>query len=170
MKILIAVSALQTLAIVFLGARVMSMDAGLSVLQAAPSTQATTPAQSPRPIENFPSAAPSPAAGVALFPEDVRQIIREELAALDLSGAQQPGASARSPLAQSDGPVQTPETDALKNEVASSIGYYIAQGEIGESDMANLQLKIARLPPAQRTEMLGRLTRAMNRGELKGQF
>jgi len=52
--------------------------------------------------------------------------------------------------------------------VQSQLGSYASQGSISESEMADLQMGIARLDESGRKMMLRELTRMLNSGVLKG--
>ena len=75
--------------------------------------------------------------------------------------------------------LQTPEqpnaasavdTIYLKDTIDRDLDSYIGLGKIEPAEMADLQFKIAKLPPGERREMLTRLTKAMNAGDLEGEF
>ena len=104
---------------------------------------------------------PAPAMTGGPDEERLRQIIREELAALGPAAAS--GARAAAP--------RDPARDRAQRErVAEQIDHYRSVGRISENEMAALQHDIAQLDPASRTEMLGALTRAMNAREIQGQM
>lgn len=105
----------------------------------------------------------APSAG-ALDEERLRQVIREELAALPAPGAA--GAPPAGALVPRD-----PERDrAQREQVAAQIAHYRSVGRISEAEMQGLQQDIAQLDPAARKEMLAALVRAMNAREIQGQM
>ena len=111
--------------------------------------------------------------------EDMRWAIREELAAIEgLSTAQENRSSSRGELGgrANAGPEARPGGASsvdhiyLKDSVSKDVDNYIGFGKIAPAEMATLQMKIARLPPQDRREILSRLTKAMNAGDLEGEF
>jgi hypothetical protein len=96
---------------------------------------------------------------------ELRRIIREELAA-------QPTATtvARSPDSPGLDPAPPGEPRATRQLelVNRQVDDYIRAGAISEVQMADLQDEIARLDPAARREVLGKIARAMNSGALAG--
>jgi hypothetical protein len=152
MRILGILVALQCAGIAFLVYRSVAGDA--------------TPAPGPAiPVTVAGAAAPAgPAMAATPGEERLRQIIREELAALAAPGS--PGARAAVAAAPRD-----PERDrARREQVAAQIAHFRSVGRISEPEMAALQHDIAQLDPASRTEMLGALTRALNAREIQGQM
>ena len=147
MKLLASLVALQCAGIVFL------------VYQALGDKRASPP----------PAAPASLTAGVQPVPLDearLRQVVREELAALTVTA---PGAT-RPAVALVPAP-RDAEKDRLQRErVAEQIDRYRTAGAISDAQMSELQNEIAQLDPASRREMLGKLTRAMNAGEIEGRL
>ena len=95
----------------------------------------------------------------------LRQIIREELAA-------QPDGRF-GPAKQVDAVFASSSTDNAENQyqrerVAQQLNYYMSVGSVSDADMQELQGEIAKLDEASRTEMLRKLTRALNSGQLEG--
>ena len=104
-----------------------------------------------------------------IYPDEdrLRQIIREELAALPAGGI---GA-----VKQAEAEVVLSSTDNAENQyqreqVAQQLNYYTSVGRISDADMQKLQGEIAKLDEASRTEMLRMLTRALNSGQLEGRL
>jgi len=97
----------------------------------------------------------------------LRQIVREELRSQSkVNRASQEGSSIdEEPVAVSAAEFQRRYESAVQD-----LDYYLEQGEISDVDMAKLQMDIAMLDPEARTQMLSRLTRAINSGELRGRF
>jgi hypothetical protein len=106
------------------------------------------------------SSIPAAASGGAFDEERLRQVIREELAALPAPGV--PGAQPAIALA--------PRDRAQREQVAAQIAHYRSVGHISEAEMQGLQHDIAQLDPVARKEMLAALVRAMNAREIKGQM
>jgi hypothetical protein len=128
--------------------------------------------QSLRAPSSTPAPAPSPAAPAATILADpggplsdeerLRQIIREELAALG-------SVTAPAPAPALTAAPRDPGKDRTQRElVAGQIAHYRSVGRISETEMAGLQQDIAQLDPASRRELLNELTRAMNAKEIKG--
>lgn len=100
-----------------------------------------------------------PAVGVT-DEERLRQIIREELAALPAPGAAGTPAVAMAP--------RDAERDrAQREQVAAQITHFRSVGRISEAEMLDLQQDIAKLDPASRREMLATLMRAVNAREIQ---
>lgn len=149
-----------------LGILVALQCAGIAFLVYRSVAGGATPAPGPViPMAVAGAAAPAgPATAANPGEERLRQIIREELAALAASG----GPDGRPAAAAAP---RDPERDrARREQVAAQIAHYRSVGRISEPEMAALQHDIAQLDPASRTEMLGALTRAMNAREIHGQM
>jgi hypothetical protein len=97
----------------------------------------------------------------------LRQVVREELAALTATTAAAPGAAR---FAAAPAP-RDAEKDRLQRErVAEQIDRYRSVGAITDAQMNELQNDIAQLDPASRREMLGKLSRAMNAQEIQARM
>ena len=99
--------------------------------------------------------------------DQLRQIIREEL------GAQLDGRSG--PDEETDAFMASNTSDPSayqyqREQVAQQLEYHTSVGSISDTDMQKLQGDIAKLDAAGRTEMLRRLTRALNTGGLDGRL
>jgi hypothetical protein len=113
-----------------------------------------------------PAAAVSSAAGASRVDEErLRAILREELAQEHIRPMHEPIPTAPSPS-------RSPSTAELQQRdvVAQQIEAYRATGAITEAQMLELQADIARLDAASRRQMLSKLTRALNTGEIKGRL
>ncbi|WP_375203628.1 hypothetical protein [Hyphococcus sp.] len=156
MKWLISLSVAQTALLAALGLKVVAID--MRTGEIAEAAQAQT-----APIET--AADPSAlswdnARAASVTAEDVRQILREEIAALDT-----PVRAAAAPAR----PQQTAEEiKTASTAVDHDINYFRSRGAINEREMATLQAKIAKLPLAERRAALSSLTIAMNKGEIDG--
>ncbi len=172
MKYLIALCAIQTALLVFFGARIMAIDARTDemtvVAAAAETAQAAVAASSDgwKDSSLFKEAPPGSGASI----EEIRQVIREEV---DLLAARMSAENRQSSGSEEDRAARA-EMYANSAELSASLqqdlSYYIGRGRISEREMANLQLKIARLPPNQRGAALSQLTKAMSDGLLEGQL
>ncbi len=97
----------------------------------------------------------------------LRQIIREELSAhLD----SQPGPGNQEESATALSSTDTAEYQRRRELVAEQLVYFSSVGSISDTDMQKLQGEIAKLDEASQKEMLGKLTRALNSGELEGRL
>lgn len=147
MKLLVLMSILQTAALAFLLAK--ALDSPDPASQTAPAMQYQDTG------ETFSSA----------DEQLLRRIVREEL------GRQLPGAA---PAGQPDQAPAGAPTDAAADQrsqlqlVETQLEYYRVQGAISAVEMQNLQAEIAKLDPATRKQMLARLVKAMNAGEIRG--
>ena len=95
----------------------------------------------------------------------LRQIIREELRASRYTGNSQ--AEPINPPEDKE-VVDEAEMQFRRDRVVEEFEYLLQQEEITGVEMEKLLGDIAQLDPEGRTEMLGMLNRAMNRGEIKG--
>lgn len=167
MKILIGLSIVQTLLLAIIGMRVLSMDARMDTVTdtSLDVLSATSQLKNAGPVEIAQTSAAS------LTSEDVRWIIQEELA----SFAEQHPVAAGQRMAQNKTTRQKALENgeplyALKADVQQELDYFIGRGDITQSEMTKLQIKIAKLPPSERGEMLSRLTKSLSAGEIDGQF
>ena len=106
-------------------------------------------------------------ASVASFPNEqqLRQIIRDELIAhIDV---QKTGNDRTGPAAIRD-EITEIEYQYRREQVGERINYFSSVGRISGAEMEKLQSEIATLDNAGRREMLGKLIRALNSGELEG--
>ncbi len=159
MKILYALCGLQLVGIVYLAAKADNTHEDATVVE--PPIAAETSRGGA-----FADAALSPANNhipsfdtAALSEEDIRRIIREELAA-----AQERRAVAETPRA----PQHVAEQQ--RRAVDRQIDFLIAKGVANETDFAQLQMAAAKLPPDERQAVMNRLTRAMSAGDIDGRF
>ncbi|MEO1243214.1 MAG: hypothetical protein AAFX54_14990 [Pseudomonadota bacterium] len=151
--------AIQTMLLAIIALKVFSIegdvvaarDASLDAL--AETAQLRAQAGSPRPALQFADAS-------ALTAEDIRQIMREEIASLPVQQAQTATAS----------PAPRVVSARELNAVRQRIDAFIARGAIDSSEMTDLQTTIAQLPTDARREMFSRLTKAMNDGAIDGRF
>lgn len=161
MRALVGLSIVQTLLLAVLGLKLFAVEAqvdaatrtGLDVLsQTAQLKQAGIAARS----------LPTQSAA-SLTGADIRQIIREEIAATADAG------DARATRTAEARPQETPAYGD-KADVQRELDAYLARGGIGQMEMAKLQMSIAQLSPPERNEMLSKLTTALNQGDIDGQF
>lgn len=160
MRTLIALSIVQTVLLGIIGIRVIALEARTQELARAPV----------EPQQRIAEAAPGPSAyGPTLTASDIRQILREELAA---SGAAKAANTTYAPTgaAAAASALSPSEASQMKSTAQQRLDYFVAQGEIGEAEMAELQDRIGALPAAERREMLSKLTKALSSGKLKGQL
>lgn len=108
-----------------------------------------------------------PAASIAAPIDEarLRRIIREEVQAL----ATQPANGAAAIPAPALQPPRDPGADQDQRAyVEQQLAYLMSVGEASQSDLMYLEQEIAKLSPADRREMLNRLARAVNAGQIKG--
>jgi hypothetical protein len=103
------------------------------------------------------------------YPTEIqlRHIIREELRS-HFDSQPEPGNQAKSATALSS--TDTSEYHHRRELVVQQLDYHTSVGSISNADMQKLQGDIAKIDEAGRREMLGKLTRAMNSGELEGRL
>lgn len=159
MRLLIALSIVQAVLLGIIGVRVMVIDARTDRTAAADTVAATPPPRADRqPANAF--------AASTLTADEVRQIIREEIAGIGAPAV----ANHAAPVNKSaNAYAGTPSVD-LRNSVQRDLNLYVGRGRVGEAEMIDLQTKIAALPPAERRDMMIKLTKLLNDGQLKGQF
>lgn len=157
MKTLITLSVLQTI-----GLAVLIIQLFGNGRQSAPERQAQKAGAATSPQSMH---APD---GDALFADEkrLRNIVREELARLQVP----PNApSSASPARRAHA---RDESTHLQQQqlIAQQIETYRAVGSITDEQMQELQFDIAQLDEESRREMMSRLMRALNSGELKGRL
>lgn len=162
MKTLIAIGTIQLVAIFWLYAKIADFDDRLA--HAAATTQAPTLAHITKPA----AMSDMPAGTATVIDEDrLRRIIREELVVQLGNQPSSPPTAAHSAAVTSADPV---EMEARRKQLSQQLEYYVSVGSISDAEMQRLQIDIARLDAAGRTEMLRELTRALNSGRLEGQL
>lgn len=160
MRILVALTVLQIAAIVFLATRIMGPGQGEPdrTADACPEpTAISSKTGNPSPT----STEVRPLADERLL----RRIVREELAA-QLTLLAQPDPQ---PAEQPDPAVQA-ELQLQRELVEQEIEHYISVGRISDVEMQTLQADIGRLDAEGQREMLSRLVRAINAGEIEGRL
>jgi hypothetical protein len=107
------------------------------------------------------------AAGAASVADEdrLRTIMREELAALQLQPKTQ-----SAPSVSGVHPRNELEDERRQQRVAQQIDAYASVGSITDQEMELLQVEIAQLDAASRKQMMSKLIRALNSGELKGRL
>jgi hypothetical protein len=151
MKTLITLSVLQTIGIAALVVHVFREE------QPAAETLPASP----------PSAAIAPGAAPIVDEEWLRRIIREELAQQHNRPATEHDTSAAQPAP----PRAATAADLQRRDnIAQRIEAYAAMGAISDTQMMELQTDIARLDPAHRRQMMSKLVRSLNSGDLKGRL
>ena len=121
----------------------------------------------PDALASPPAAAIAPGAAQIVDEERLRRIVREELAQQHnrpASGHDMSAAQAAPPRAATAADLQR------RDNIAQRIEAYAAMGAISDTQMMELQTDIARLDPASRRQMMSRLVRALNSGDLKGRL
>lgn len=164
MRTLLALSVFQALLLALIGLRVLAVDSRTDELsEKIASISAGAPAPGPSRTAAF-SEAPAQAGPGA---DEIRQIIREEIAALSPQDGEPAPARRAEPAPRN---YSSADVQFMKEQIRQDIADYSRQGSMGEAEMADLQLKIARLPPDERKEMMSQLVRAVNSGELDARF
>jgi hypothetical protein len=97
--------------------------------------------------------------------EQLRLVIREELAAAAGSLGSEPGSR---PADAGPGPTATSDARASVALVDRQVDDYIRAGAISQVEMAALQGEIAKLDPAAQRAAIAKLVRAINSGALAG--
>ena len=163
MKLLTGLVLVQLVLLCALFLRVLDFE---SAVLATSSHEPPTPALDARPS---PTPAARTTASTGLPDEErLRTIIRDELRS-ELAGIRLGANSAEANEPQPD-PQMDIEYDYRRDAVEQSLDYYSQVGRISEAEMARLQSDIAKLRPADRSAMLGRLVRELNSGTLEGRL
>jgi len=170
MKLLIALSIVQTAIVGFVGLQAMKIDTLKNQLAAVTSgAPAAIAAQSQTAGEARSADRPlSPIVSSGLTPRKMREIIREEIAAA--GGIQRSGLSGRPVRTKQPVAYDDAETVYLKSKLHQELDYLIGQGKINEVEMIGIQQKIAKLPVSERGAFLSKMTKAMNSGDLDARF
>lgn len=117
---------------------------------------------------NSPAALPP----LQLDETQIRNIVREELsAALEPFSVQHsPQQTAMAPTTEQRDVQQAKDYQYQLEIVSGEIDYYLSRGSISEQEMSALQLQLAALDQPGRKQMMRKLLKAMNSGELDGRF
>ncbi|MCG8432409.1 MAG: hypothetical protein MJA83_00080 [Gammaproteobacteria bacterium] len=158
MKILTALVVVQTALIVFLLATITDSNENPDPLVFTDQHSATDQL-----AENPLSRSTPREVHYRLDEKRLRKIIREELAAQSNAG------SARDTKAE---PFQAYEAkhEVQREMVDQELEYFRSVGAISDMEMQDLQTEISKLTEADRREMLRKLIKAMNAGEIKGRL
>lgn len=161
-KFLIALATMQTLVLFFLCVRVLEIDTQTDELAAdfayARATVSSTDMVSSEAPAGLVRAGPSLAQIRAVVKQEVTLAVND-IAVPKMTETRQASLeiqNARSPE----------ENDAIKANISRELNLYIQSGSAGEMQIASLQSKIAKLPPAEQRKMLGKLVGAINSGDL----
>lgn len=146
MKALTTLSVLQTI-----GIAVLVIHAFRESPQVVPDVRAANP---------LPAAISSVAPGVD---EDrLRAVIREEFARLHVAGEATPTVASQPRDASAD--------RQRRELIEQQIDAYSSAGAITDVEMMELQAEIAKLDEPSRRQMMSRLVRALNSGDIKGRL
>jgi hypothetical protein len=157
MRTLITLSVLQTIGIILLLVHSFSNPREVAPAQRPEAVSSSSPPHVYHRDEGAASLAGE---------ERLRTIIAEELARLQLQPGTQSNASPAIPARARD-----EAADRRRQEhIAQQIENYKAAGTITDEQMWELQADIAKLDAASREQLLSRLVRALNSGELKGRL
>jgi hypothetical protein len=151
MKTLMTLSVLQTIGIAALVAHVFRDEQPAA--EVGPATA--------------PKAAVASDAAPIVDEEWLRRIIREELA----QQHDRPATEHNTPAGRPTPPRAATAADLQRRDnISQRIDAYAATGAITDAQMMELQADIARLDPANRRQMMSKLVRSMNSGDLKGRL
>ena len=162
MRFLIAISILQAILLAIVAFRVNDMDTRTGAIEAAIRTNSAALLPAANPTEMPSVAGPSAV--------QIREIIREELAANDQNGLVTKNEAS---VPSSTNVIDTrgaEEVTQLTLEIQQDLNFYKGQGRIDDAQMAQLQLKIAKLPPEERREALTKLTKLLNSGNVEARL
>lgn len=120
------------------------------------------PDREPDPHPANPIAATVAPAAPSAGEEQLRAIIREELARADTRGDAQPVAAPQPRNASAD--------RQRREVIEQRIDAYSVAGSITDAQMTELQAEIAKLDDVSRKQMISKLVRALNSGDIKGRL
>ena len=162
MRLLAALAGLQVVAILFLAGRVMTLDRDMDAIAAVLESQPVNPSVDA-------SRAPAEPTAIQNPPDEklLRKVVREELSAQLERYATQQGAASET---DAPDPATEAERRYQRELVEQELEHYISQGTISELEIQHLEAEIAKLDKDGQREMLSRLSRAMNSGELEGRL
>jgi hypothetical protein len=159
MKTIIVLSLVQTAVLIILLGKFVLFEQGSNVTEHAEQEALVS--------EPFDDPATDSTAIYYLDDKQLRQIIREELAA-QLDGSS--GTDEKTDASTASNVTDHSEIQYQRELVAQQLEYHTSVGSISDTDMQMLQGEIAKLDAAGRKEMLGKLTRALNTGGLEGRL
>ena len=168
-KIVAGLVAIQLAILIFLGSRIGAVDERLDALVMADQTVPGRHGEG-RSAERT---AASQKTQTASDEARLRRVIREELARISAVAPETeraPGTAAGAASTTREDEQASREDEYEYMAVNDQLDFHISQGRVSQTDMLRLQHAIARLQPARRTELLSRLNRALNSGELKGRM
>ncbi len=173
MKWLVPLSAFQTLLLVMLGLHAIKLDMRTDQLVDSVDTLNRDIQQASPDTAPIQWAAASSSDG-GLTADDIRMIMREEYQAI--AGEEGAATPVRSAATSSSSPQQPApvydqrQTVLTQSAIDQEMERLRSMNVVPPADMMSLQAKIAELPPEARRAALIRLTKAINSGEIKGQF
>lgn len=149
-----ALSAVQTIALLALSASVF--DSGQRTQEMAQALADLSAA----------ATAPGATAQRRIDAQEIRALIREEVAHSGRASPSRPTASAH----PSKPPVQNPTRAADVARLENQLNAYLARGDMSASEMAAFQSALEDLPAEERGKLLRQLTSAMHTGALDAQL
>lgn len=166
-RILVVLVVIQT---VLIGAVILRFGA----LEAQTARIEKTLAAEIRAADNAPAPAFAPSsARTALSAEEyeaLRAIVREEIDRLAAAIETPRGGAAEAPRSAQAPAMPPAEQARLYEEFENELASLRARGALTPGDMAALEQKIARMPPADRTRALSRLSREMSEGTINAKL
>ncbi|GAA0853198.1 hypothetical protein [Aliiglaciecola litoralis] len=165
MKVLVCLNILQLVFIGFILTKLFNLESQIVAQQTEPSPSISEHSHNANLDAN------------TLFVDDalnehadfLRGVIHEEITASLREN--QTAKLATTPSAKPYAANPPPEVDQeYLSEVQSDFDYYLSDGQISDLNMAIFQSKIAKLDQQNRKEMLRKLVRALNSGELEGRL
>ncbi len=165
------VLALQTALLLFLGYRMVTLEDRTGALAAKIVAEMAAGQNGTSAVISTPyvSTGIAPASGHA----ETRLIIREEFDALAehlLLAIGEQSANTNWPGKPQARTLSAEEKDQIGATIENKISDYSARGTATQSEMAALEIMIAKLPPRERIKAMGQLNKAMNSGQLNTRF
>jgi hypothetical protein len=168
MKFLTVLSVLQLAAITVLSFKLVAVERSIDASMLTSSSPADTTLDTRAPAGSAAMATP---ATIGPNLEQLRNIVREELAtALSTFTPASPTHTVTVAHPTDSSSKQAPDYQYPLAVVASEIDYHVSQGFISGPAMIDLQKQFATLDQSGRKQMMRKLVKALNSGDLKGQL
>ena len=159
-KWLISLSAAQTVLLAALGLKVFAIDARTEEIAEA----AAHPPQQQETGTDIADLSWDNARASSISADEVRMILREELAALETPTTSDNVRTAAAPKAK---PQQTPkQIHTLQTGIQQDLNQLKGAGLVFAADLAEVEAKIAKLPTTERRAALSMLAKAIASGEI----
>ncbi len=176
LKWLVGLSAAQTMLLIFVALRVVAVDMRTDDIASNSERAADAAAHRPAAMAAQPSTLGLARGAGAVNIDDIRAVIREEIALL--APADKAARNSDSELASaSQNPTRQPPTHQSNEQTkraaaafAQELNIYRNRGDLTEMQISDLYGKIAKLPPGAQNEALSQLAKAVNSGAISARM